>query len=180
MKIRNVYPLAARLRADLQPQGGAAQRLAGDESHDPQAALRKCLRKRDTLKTTPPQRDFGQQVTHIAGGNVGNLRFLGGKATPPVIDRNATSKTEAIKAMDTSFDFGAALINEFTDQTLMDIVQTNAFLGPSSRARVIWFLLGHTWDIYGQMVVVLAPQWRRAAGEPASDRFGGRKGPPEC
>ena len=108
-----------------------------------------------TFKTTPPQRDFGQQVTHIAGGNVGNLRFLGGKATPPVLDRNATSKAQAIQAMDASFDFGAALINEFTDQTLMEIVQTNAFLGPSSRARVIWFLLGHTWDIYGQMVVYL-------------------------
>jgi len=28
-------------------------------------------------------------------------------------------------------------------------------LGPSSKARVIYFLLGHTWDIYGQMAVYL-------------------------
>ena len=107
------------------------------------------------FKATAPQRDFGQQVTHIAGANVINLRFLGGKAAAPAIDRNATSKAEAIKAMDASFDYGTALINEFTDQQLMETVQTNAFLGPSSRARVIWFLLGHTWDIYGQMVVYL-------------------------
>ena len=38
---------------------------------------------------------------------------------------------------------------------MMQTVQTNQFLGPSSRARVIYFLLGHTWDIYGQMAVYL-------------------------
>lgn len=101
-----------------------------------------------SFKTTPPQRDFGQQVTHVAGANVNNLRFLGGKAPAPTIDRNATSKAEAVRAMDASFDYGTALINELTDQTLLEIVQTNAFLGPSSHARVIWFLLGHSWDIY--------------------------------
>ena len=29
------------------------------------------------------------------------------------------------------------------------------FMGPSSRARIIAFLAGHTWDIYGQMAVYL-------------------------
>lgn len=29
------------------------------------------------------------------------------------------------------------------------------FMGPSSRARIISFLVGHTWDIYGQMAVYL-------------------------
>jgi hypothetical protein len=29
------------------------------------------------------------------------------------------------------------------------------FLGPSSRARVFYGLIGHTQDIYGQMVVYL-------------------------
>ena len=61
------------------------------------------------FKTTPAQRDFGQQVLHVAGGNVMNLSFLHGKAVPPAINR----------------------------------------------ARVIYFLLGHCWDIYGQMVVYL-------------------------
>jgi uncharacterized damage-inducible protein DinB len=110
---------------------------------------------RYTYKSTPPQRDFGQQVLHIANANVQNLRFLGGKAAAPTINRMATRKAEIIQQMDASFDYGAAVINEFDDATLMQIVQTNAFLGPSSRARVVWFLLGHTWDIYGQMVVYL-------------------------
>jgi hypothetical protein len=107
------------------------------------------------FKTTPAQRDFGQQVLHIAVGNVMNLNFLRGTATPPVINRNLTSKAELIKAMVDSFDYGEALIREQTPASMFDIVQTNQFLGPSSRARVLYFLLGHSWDIYGQMVVYL-------------------------
>ena len=106
-------------------------------------------------KSTPPQRDFGQQVLHVATANVINLRFVRGKAVAPAIDRNLKGKAAVIKAMDDSFDYGTALIKELTDQTLTETVETNAFLGPSSRARVIWFLLGHSWDIYGQMVVYL-------------------------
>jgi len=105
--------------------------------------------------STPPQRDFGQQVLHVANANLINLRFLRGKAAAPAIDRNAKAKADVVKAMDDSFDYGTALIRELTDQSLTETVETNAFLGPSSRARVLWFLLGHSWDIYGQMVVYL-------------------------
>jgi hypothetical protein len=108
-----------------------------------------------SFKTTPPQRDFGQQVGHIAGANVSNLAFLGAKTPAPMVSRAPASKAQAIRDMDASFDYGAAVISEFNDQTLMEVVPTNRFLGPSSRARVIYFLLGHTWDIYGQMVVYL-------------------------
>lgn len=122
---------------------------------------------RYSYKATPPQRDFSQQVLHVANANVLNLRFLGGAAQAPTINRQATAKAEVIQAMDASFDYGAALIGEFDDRTLMEVVQTNAFLGPSARARVVWFLLGHSWDIYGQLVVYL----RLNGGvPPASDR----------
>ena len=110
---------------------------------------------RFSYKSTPAQRDFGQQVLHIAGGNVAYIRFLNGKAAAPAINRTATAKAEILKALADSFDYGAAVINEQTDQSMMQTVQTNTFLGPSSRARVIYFLLGHTWDIYGQMAVYL-------------------------
>ena len=106
-------------------------------------------------KTTPAQRDFGQQILHIAGANLFNLSFLRGKAAVPAIDRNAKSKAEIIKAMTDSFDYGEALLKEQTPESMFEIVQTNQFLGPSSRARVIYFLPGHSWDIYGQMVVYL-------------------------
>ena len=82
--------------------------------------------------------------------------LLIGKATPPAINRNAKSKAEVLKAMADSFDYGEALIREQTPATMFEVVQTNAFLGPSSRPRVIYFLFGHSWDIYGQMVVYRA------------------------
>ena len=107
------------------------------------------------FKSTPAQRDFAQQVLHVATANVINLNFLRGKAMPPAINRSARGKAEVIKAMSDSFDYGEALIQEQTAQSLFEIVQTNQFLGPSSRARVIYFLIGHSWDIYGQMVVYL-------------------------
>src|SRR5207247_2920073 len=107
------------------------------------------------FKTTPAQRDFGQQVLHIAGGNVINLNFLRGKAMPPAINRNAKAKAEIIKAMIDSFDYGEALIKEQTPESMFEVVKTNKFIGPSSRARVIYFLIGHSWYIYGQMVVYL-------------------------
>jgi len=106
-----------------------------------------------SFKTTPPQRDFAQQLLHVATANVVNLRFLGGEQPAPVVDRNARLKADVLKAMHESFDYGAALIQAQTDASILDVVQTNAFLGPSTRARVLYFLLGHSWDIYGQMVV---------------------------
>jgi len=146
-----------------------APRLSAQSSIVNRELLRDWVEMKDTIgklanempedkysyKSTPAQRDFAQQVLHIAQANVSNLRFLGGKATAPTINRNARSKAEVMKAMADSFDYGEALIKEQTDQSMLEVVQTNAFLGPSSRARVIYFLLGHTWDIYGQMVVYL-------------------------
>ena len=108
-----------------------------------------------SYKTTPPQRDYGQQILHVANGNIVYLRFMGAAAPAPAIKGDLTGKTEILKALADAYDFGAAVINEQTDQSLMQTVNTNAFLGPSSRARVIYFLLGHTWDIYGQMAVYL-------------------------
>jgi uncharacterized damage-inducible protein DinB len=108
-----------------------------------------------SYKSTAPQRDFGQQILHVAGGNIAYLRFFGGKAAAPAFDRTATSKGEILKALADSYDYGEALIREQTDQSMLQIIQTNQYLGPSSKARVIYFLIGHTWDIYGQMVVYL-------------------------
>jgi uncharacterized damage-inducible protein DinB len=108
-----------------------------------------------TYKSTPAQRDYGQQIMHVATGNMAYLRFFGGKAAAPAFNRNATSKAEILQALAASFDFGEALIREQSDQSMLQIIQTNQFLGPSSKARVISFLIGHTWDIYGQMAVYL-------------------------
>jgi uncharacterized damage-inducible protein DinB len=108
-----------------------------------------------SYRSTAAQRDYGQQILHVAGGNIMYLGFFGGKAPAPTPNRNATSKAEILKALADSFDYGTALIKEQTDQSMLQTIQTNAYLGPSSKARVIYFLIGHTWDIYGQMAVYL-------------------------
>jgi uncharacterized damage-inducible protein DinB len=110
-----------------------------------------------SFKPTPAQRDFGGHVMHIAQINMMVLNMLKGAAPAPAINMNAKSKADVIKAMSDSFDYGTALINEQTDQTMAGGVQGPPWFGPgqSTRARIIAFLIGHTQDTYGQMVVYL-------------------------
>jgi uncharacterized damage-inducible protein DinB len=109
-----------------------------------------------TFKSTPAQRDFGQQVLHVAQVNARFLGLVGGKAAAPTIDAKTTGKAAVIKAMDDTFDYGIALLKEQTDQAMLQgVANPPGFLGPSSRARIYTFLIGHTWDIYGQMAVYL-------------------------
>jgi len=108
-----------------------------------------------SFKATPPQRDFGGHVMHIAQINMMVLKTLGGKAAAPAINEKATSKADTIKAMSESFDYGTALLNEQTDQSMAGTIQGPPWMGPSTRARIIAFLIGHTQDTYGQMVVYL-------------------------
>jgi uncharacterized damage-inducible protein DinB len=107
-----------------------------------------------SYKSTPAQRDYGAQVVHIAQVNMAFLRAFGGKTPAPTIDMKATGKAATMKALADSFDYGIALIKEQTDQTMLETVQA-PFIGPLTRARVVTFLIGHTWDIYGQMAVYL-------------------------
>jgi uncharacterized damage-inducible protein DinB len=109
-----------------------------------------------SFKPTEAQETFGERVVHVATANVYFLNLLGGTATKPTIDPKATSKDVALKALDDSFDYGVAILKQQTDQTLLQpVASAPKFMGPSSRARIIAFLGGHTWDIYGQMAVYL-------------------------
>ncbi len=109
-------------------------------------------------KPTPPQQTFAERVVHVATVNNRFLGTLGGAAKAPSVDAKAAmlSKAAAVKALEESFDYGTALLNELNDQTIL-AAASNAppFLGPSTRARIYTFLVGHTWDIYGQLVVYL-------------------------
>ena len=84
------------------------------------------------FKATPAQRDFGGHVMHIA-----QINML------------------VMKAMADTFDYGSAILKEQTDQTMVGAVAGPPWMGPSTRARIFEFLVGHTQDTYGQMVVYL-------------------------
>src|ERR1044071_9267948 len=104
------------------------------------------------FKPTPVQRSFGEHVLHIAQINVMLTKALGGKTPEPAINMKATTKADMIKAMSDSFDYGAKVIAEFNNTTIQETINA-AFMGPSTRARPMFFLIGHTQDPYGQMVV---------------------------
>ncbi len=107
------------------------------------------------FKPTPEQRTFGEQLLHVAGANVFFLKTLGGKATAPAIDQKATSKAAIMKALGDSFDYGTAVINEQTDQSLVEAIKGPSFIGTATRARIAWDAIGHVWDEYGVVTTYL-------------------------
>jgi hypothetical protein len=109
-----------------------------------------------SYKSTPAQRNYGEQIMHVAQVNVGLLKAIGGKATAPAFTaQSAKTKAELLKALGDSYDYGIALIKEQSEATMIETVKGPAFLGPSTRARIFWTLLAHSMDIYGQMAVYL-------------------------
>src|ERR1041385_3362232 len=94
------------------------------------------------FKPTPVQRSFGEHVLHIAQINVMLTKALGGKTPEPAINMKATTKADMIKAMSDSFDYGAKVIAEFNNTSIQETIQA-PFMGPSTRARIMFFLNGH-------------------------------------
>jgi hypothetical protein len=106
------------------------------------------------FKPTPAQRSYGEHILHIAQVNMMLIQTLGAKTPAPQINMQAKTKADMVKAMNDTFDYGTNVINEFDNTTIQGTVNA-AFMGPSTRARILFFLLGHTWDTYGQMAVYL-------------------------
>jgi hypothetical protein len=106
-------------------------------------------------KSTPPQRNYGEQILHVATVNVNLLRTLGAKATAPEINAKATAKAEILRGLEQSFDYGEAVLKEFNDAQILEAVMGPKFMGLATRARVAYFAIAHSQDIYGQMVVYL-------------------------
>jgi uncharacterized damage-inducible protein DinB len=122
-------------------------------------------------RATPAERTWGEQILHVAEANVVQMGRLGSKVAPPAYDMKETSPAAIKKTLEASFDFGIAALREQTDQGMLaqaESTRFDRFMGASTKARVVYYVIGHTWDIYGQMVVYL-----RLNGivPPASQRF---------
>jgi uncharacterized damage-inducible protein DinB len=110
------------------------------------------------FKPTPPQRNFGEQVLHVVEANVNQIGRLGAKAIPPAYDMKETRKAEILRMLEASFDYGTSVLESMSDNDLLAPAVSgrgDRFMGGSNRVRVVNFVMGHTWDIYGQMVVYL-------------------------
>ena len=122
-------------------------------------------------RATPPERTWGEQILHVAEANIVQMGRLGAKAPAPAYNMKATARAEILKTLEQSFDFGIAALKEQTDQTMLaqaESTRFDRFMGPSTKARVVFYVIGHTWDIYGQMVVYLR---LNGITPPASQRF---------
>lgn len=106
-------------------------------------------------KSTPAQRSYGEQIMHIVQVNGFLLGSLGGKTTAPDINMKAMSKAEVLRALEQSYDYGAAVMKEFDAAAMAQGVDGPPFLGRSTRARIAYFAMSHAMDIYGQMAVYL-------------------------
>jgi len=108
-------------------------------------------------KSTPPQRSYGEQIMHVALVNVDLLKLLSGKAVAPSFTaETAKTKAEILNALAESYDYGTALLKQETPATIGQAIQDSpSWLGPATRARIVWTLLVHSMDIYGQMAVYL-------------------------
>jgi uncharacterized damage-inducible protein DinB len=110
------------------------------------------------FKSTPPQRNFGEQVLHVVEANVNQIGRLGAKTPPPAYNMKETRKAEILKMLEASFDYGTTVLQSLSDNDLLAPAVSgrgDRFMGASNRVRVVYFVMGHTWDIYGQMVVYL-------------------------
>ena len=122
-------------------------------------------------RPTPAQRTWGEQILHIAQANVNQMGRLGSKKPAPAIDMTLTSPAAILSALADSFDYGTAVLQEQTDAALIQQAGNtpfDRFMGPSAGIRVVYYVVGHTWDIYGQMVVYLR---LNGITPPASQRF---------
>jgi uncharacterized damage-inducible protein DinB len=111
-------------------------------------------------KPTPAQQSFGERVLHAAQVNLMLLEALGAKTPAPAVDANATSKAASMAALQRVGDYGAAVIRELGEQGLTARINSPGpmafFMGPQlSRQRVLYFLMTHSQDTYGQLVVYL-------------------------
>jgi hypothetical protein len=109
-------------------------------------------------KPTPAQQTFGERVLHVAQVNLMLLQALGAKTPMPVIDMNAISKVASMDALQRVGGYGIAVIKELGEQGLLARIDSPGpvgwFMGPQvSRQRVLYFLITHSQDTYGQLVV---------------------------
>jgi hypothetical protein len=109
-------------------------------------------------KPTPAQQSFGERVLHAAQINLMLLQALGAKTPAPAVDTNATSKAASMAALQRVGEYGVAVIRELGEQGLVARIDSPGpmafFMGPKlSRQRVLYFLMMHSQDTYGQLVV---------------------------
>ena len=104
-------------------------------------------------KPTDELRNFGEQVMHVAGAQVSLMGRVDPSAQAPDLGEPA-EKADFVQALSASFDFGSEILSGQTSASLQEMVD-GGFLGESTRARVVYRTMIHTWSEYGVQTVYL-------------------------
>jgi hypothetical protein len=129
------------------------------------------------FKPTEVQRTYAEQILHIAGANVFLMQHVGGTTAAPQVDTSdfkvfglpATSKAEVLQVLSDGYDYGIAVLQEFSEEALLETIAGPRFFGNVTRVRMAYYTLSHAMDIYGQMAVYLR---LNGVVPPASQRGG--------
>lgn len=110
-----------------------------------------------SFKPTPEVRSFAEQLLHVAGANYIFVDTAKGEKAGPEDLSPAKYKTKAdvVKVLRESFEAGAAVIGQFTDAQLSEVVKSPFGNTLVTRAGYWWFEIRHATEHYGQMVVYL-------------------------
>jgi uncharacterized damage-inducible protein DinB len=150
---------------------GQTPTIPGELLKDWQAQKETMLKIADAMpadkfsyKSTPAQRTYAEQILHVAGANVELLSMLKAKTAPPfevsprdmaTFGLKMTDKAAVLKALSDSYDYGEAVMTELGPAAMAEVVQGPPWIGQATRAKMVWYTMGHTQDIYGQMAVYL-------------------------
>ena len=144
--------------------------LSGDLLGDWEQQKRMMMRTAEAMpeaafgfKPTEVQRTYAEQILHVAGANVYLMQHLGGAALAPSVDTtdfkvfglSATSKADVLQALSDGYDYGIAVLREFSEEQLLETIVGPRYMGNATRVKMAYFALSHAMDIYGQMAVYL-------------------------
>lgn len=104
-----------------------------------------------SFRPTPEVRSFGELMAHIAESNFEMTAIAKGETAP--VSESAHTKTEVIKALETSFDYSAKARKDMTKERKEAMVQ---FMGGTQPAgNVLDFSVFHSLQHYGNVIVYM-------------------------
>lgn len=106
-----------------------------------------------SFKASPPERSYGEMVTHVAEVQMALCGMASGEQKH-LTNPKAASKADSQAALKEAFDFCDPVYDGLTDAAATQMVK---FFGGRERSRfgVLDFAIMHDNEMYGQMVVYL-------------------------
>jgi uncharacterized damage-inducible protein DinB len=103
-------------------------------------------------------RSFAEQVKHVACANFGFFNEIEGKTPPEGCEKGgpspARTKTELLKYLKDSFDYGNKVLQTIDAKNALDRVD-GPYAGPNSKLGLAVAAVWHITDHYGQVVEYL-------------------------